>query len=72
VADKCVLPLWGTSKTPGSNQEGSAKIRQNDGTQNRKFSTLAMFLVCKTADGDSVKDGIAIINGLDGNVDGLY
>ncbi len=31
-----------------------------------------MFLVCKTADGDSVKDGIAFINGLDGDVDGVY
>lgn len=57
---------------PGSNKEGSTKILQNDGTQNRKFSALAMFLVCKMADGDSVKDGIAFINGLNGNVDGVY
>lgn len=31
-----------------------------------------MFLVSKTANGDSVKDGIAFINSLDGNVDGVY
>ena len=31
-----------------------------------------MFLVCKMANGDSVKDGIAFINGLDGNVDRVY
>lgn len=72
MADKCVLPLWGTSKTPGPKKEGSAKVLQNDGTRNRKSSALAMFLVCKTTKGDSVKDGIAFINGLDGNVDGLY
>lgn len=31
-----------------------------------------MFLVCKMANGDSVKDGIAFINGLYGNVDRVY
>lgn len=31
-----------------------------------------MFLVCKMANGDSVKDGIAFINSLDGNVDRVY
>jgi len=72
VADKCVLSPWGTSGTANDNKEGSVKIIQNDGAQNRKFFALAMFLVCKTAKGDSVKDGIAFINGLDGNVDGLY
>ena len=72
MADKCVLPLWGTSKTPGSNREGPAKILQNDGTQNITFSALAMFLVCKPAKGDGVKDDIAFINGLDGNIDGVY
>lgn len=40
--------------------------------KNRKFSALAMFMVRKTANGDSVKNGIAFINGLDGNVDGVY
>ena len=72
MADKCVLSLWGTSKTPGSKKERSAKTLQNDGTRNREFSALAMFLVCKTANGDSVKDDIAFINGLYGNIDGVY
>lgn len=51
------------------------KICQNTSEQwaaNRKSCVLAMFLVCKMAKGDSIKDGIAFIDGLDGNVDGVY
>lgn len=42
------------------------------GLETEKSSALAMFLVCKTTKGDGVKDGVAFINGLNGNVDGLY
>jgi hypothetical protein len=31
-----------------------------------------MFLVCKTAKGDGVEDGVALVNGLDGDVDGVH
>lgn len=31
-----------------------------------------MFLVCKTAKGDGVEDGVALVNGLNGDVDGVH
>lgn len=38
---------------------------------NQKLSVLAIFLIRETAKSDGVEDIIAIINGLDGDVDGV-